>query len=123
MPSEIYHGQECVTTVTAMGMFPHIALTANPDFNYTWHQPQYAATEQLIGDGTIRRAGDRAICTHWGLWRVHAETELGRDGTSAVLSSRDPSGAETLGVDIVDAHPGCCCKVLPSIGAELRPFG
>jgi hypothetical protein len=42
----------------------HVALTANPDFIYTWHQPVSIAADQLISDGVIDEHGDDAFCTH-----------------------------------------------------------
>lgn len=64
VPGWEYDGVPCFSRVVEIASFGHIALTPDPDFTYTWHQPQTAATGQLIAEGIIRRVGDRAECTH-----------------------------------------------------------
>jgi hypothetical protein len=64
VPGEEYGGKRCVSEVTGISPLGHIAWTAEPDFVYTWHQPQEVPTEQLIRDGIIQEAGDDAFCTH-----------------------------------------------------------
>jgi hypothetical protein len=64
VPGEEYEGESCFSKVTGIGALGHVALTADPDFIYTWHQRQSVATSAIIADGTIKRAGDVAFCTH-----------------------------------------------------------
>jgi hypothetical protein len=64
VPGREYDGGSCVSKVTGISPFGHIALTANPDFVYTWHQAQEVPTRRLIDDGIIQKAGDDAFCTH-----------------------------------------------------------
>jgi hypothetical protein len=64
VPGEQYDGRRCVQEVTGIARLGHVAMTANPDFIYTWHQPNSVKTETLIADGTIAATGDPAYCTH-----------------------------------------------------------
>ncbi len=64
-PGEIYDDELCgYEAGPPMPGLHHIALTANPDFIYTWHQPQHAEVRTLKASGTIERAGDPVLCTH-----------------------------------------------------------
>lgn len=64
VPGAEYAGQECFLQVTGIARFGHVAITADPDFIYTWHQPNSIPTETLIADGTIQATADAAFCTH-----------------------------------------------------------
>jgi hypothetical protein len=65
IPDETYDGELCELSVGGvLGTFDHIAFTANPDFIYTWHQPQTVDVTRLKADGAIKRVGDRLRCTH-----------------------------------------------------------
>ncbi len=64
LPGEAYEGEECVSIVESIGSGGHFALTADPDFTYTWHREQEVATARIVADGRIKRAGDRAFCQH-----------------------------------------------------------
>jgi hypothetical protein len=59
-----YDGNECQRVVESIGPLGHVALTANPDFTYTWYRDQQAPTSALIADGVIRSVGDPATCSH-----------------------------------------------------------
>ena len=59
-----YDGEICVFKVTAIAPFGHVAVTADPEFVYTWHRPEKVATERLLADGLIGEAGEKAACTH-----------------------------------------------------------
>jgi len=64
LPGNFYEGELCVNEVTGIGPVGHIALTAKPDFIYTWHQPLEQPVEDLIKRQIIKRPGDKATCTH-----------------------------------------------------------
>jgi hypothetical protein len=64
LPGEIYNGEECWSVAESIGPLGHVALTANPDFMYTWYRDQQVSTAEIIADGTITAAGDPATCSH-----------------------------------------------------------
>jgi hypothetical protein len=64
LPGESYDGNVCRSVVDSIGPFGHVAVTANPDFTYTWYREQRYATAELIVDGIITSVGDEATCTH-----------------------------------------------------------
>jgi hypothetical protein len=64
VPGQIYDGEACQSVVESIGPLGHVALTANPDFTYTWYRDQRVATEEIIRNGTIATAGDPATCSH-----------------------------------------------------------
>jgi hypothetical protein len=64
LPGELYDEVECLSVVESIGPFGHFALTANPDFTYTWYRDQEVSTAAILADGTIARAGDAATCSH-----------------------------------------------------------
>lgn len=64
LPGESYDGEECQSVAESIGPRGHVALTANPDFTYTWYRDQQAPTAEIIADGTIAAAGDPATCSH-----------------------------------------------------------
>lgn len=64
VPGEIYSGEECLSVAESLGPFGHVAITANPDFTYTWHREQTASTAEMVAAGTIGSAGDAATCSH-----------------------------------------------------------
>lgn len=65
LPGETYDGAVCrVAADKIVGGLDHVALTADPDFVYTWHQPQKASVADMLADGIIERVGDRAVCRH-----------------------------------------------------------
>jgi hypothetical protein len=59
-----YAGAECRQKVEKVVGFPHVALTADPDFLHTWHQPIQAKGAQLVAEGKIRKPGDEVHCKH-----------------------------------------------------------
>lgn len=64
-PGEIYDGERCGYGLGApLPGLHHVAVTANPDFLHTWHQPIHEDVPALMAAGTIRRAGDPVWCTH-----------------------------------------------------------
>lgn len=64
LPGELYDGEECQSVVESIGPLGHVALTANPDFTYTWYRDQQVATAEIVADGTIGAPGDPATCSH-----------------------------------------------------------
>jgi hypothetical protein len=64
LPGESYEGEECRSVAESFGPLGHVALTANPDFTYTWYRDQEASTAELLADGTIAAAGQSATCSH-----------------------------------------------------------
>jgi hypothetical protein len=64
LPGEIYNGEECLSVAESIGPFGHVALTADPDFTYTWYRDQEVLTTEIVAEGTIRAAGDPATCSH-----------------------------------------------------------
>ena len=64
VPGRVYDGERCTSVVQSISHIGHVALTADPDFLYTWHQPQQVSAESLIERGIIRSAGDPAYCVH-----------------------------------------------------------
>ena len=64
VPGETYEGMECRSVAESIRPFGHVAITANPDFTYTWYRDQQVNTSEIVADGTIRRAGDPALCSH-----------------------------------------------------------
>lgn len=64
VPGETYDGETCHSRVTRISEVGHIAFTANPDFVYTWHQPRYEDTRDLIRRGVIESAGDDLYCRY-----------------------------------------------------------
>lgn len=64
VPGETYDGDECRSVAESIGPFGHVALTANPDFTYTWYRDQEVLTADIVADGTIGAAGDPATCSH-----------------------------------------------------------
>jgi hypothetical protein len=62
---ETYDGAVCHhANGRLLGGLDHVALTADPDFVSTWHQPQRAETARLLADGKISKAGDILCCRH-----------------------------------------------------------
>jgi hypothetical protein len=59
-----YDGDVCVFEVTKILSTGHIAITADPEFAYTWHRPETAKTDRLLADGILRARGEAAACTH-----------------------------------------------------------
>ncbi len=64
LPGQTYDGEECQSVAESIGPLGHVALTANPDFTYTWYRDQEVATAEILADGTIARAGAPATCSH-----------------------------------------------------------
>ncbi len=64
IPGESYDGQPCYSVADKICSVGHIAITADPDFLYTWHQTQQQSTARLIEEGIIEKAGDPAWCSH-----------------------------------------------------------
>jgi hypothetical protein len=64
LPGETYDGKECHSVAESIGPLGHVALTANPDFTYTWYRDQEVATKELVADGIIAGAGAPATCSH-----------------------------------------------------------
>jgi hypothetical protein len=64
IPGVNYNGKVCGFEVTKILPVGHIAITANPEFAYTWHRPETIKTDKLIADGILRTAGEAAACTH-----------------------------------------------------------
>jgi len=64
LPGETYDGVECRSVPESFGPNGHLAITANPDFTYTWYRDQQVTTTEIIADGTIAAAGDSATCSH-----------------------------------------------------------
>jgi hypothetical protein len=64
VPGETYDSEECMSIVESLGPLGHVAFTANPDFTYTWHREQEVSTAEILADGTIKAAGERATCSH-----------------------------------------------------------
>jgi hypothetical protein len=83
LPGETYDGEECWSVAESIGPLGHVALTANPDFTYTWYRDQQVATAEIMADGTITAAGDPATCSH-------CEECPGRNGPTA--GDLDPAG-------------------------------
>lgn len=54
----------CRMNVTNIVGFDHLALTANPDFLYTWHQPQTIDARVLLDEGRIDTIGQELFCRH-----------------------------------------------------------
>lgn len=94
VPGEEYDGETCSFSSGGVLNMGHLALTANPDFAYTWHWPQKHSAKKLIAMGLINRPGDVARCTHCdccygrvgpdegdldpvGRWRALVEQHLG----------------------------------------------
>jgi len=59
-----YDGKLCEMKVAKIADFGHVAFTANPDFLYTWHQPQQLDAEELLARGRIERLGETLSCPH-----------------------------------------------------------
>lgn len=59
-----YDGEMCEMGITGVADFGHVAWTANPDFLYTWHQPQQLDANALLADGRIERLGEELPCPH-----------------------------------------------------------
>lgn len=59
-----YDGEICEPIVDRLLPLGGVAFTANPDFLYTWHQPQNFAVEDLLEAGTITEAGTPLSCDH-----------------------------------------------------------
>jgi hypothetical protein len=64
LPGETYNGDECRSIAESIGPLGHVALTANPDFTYTWYRDQEVSTAKIVANGTIGVAGDPATCSH-----------------------------------------------------------
>jgi hypothetical protein len=64
VPGHEYGGDECRLIVERILPLGAVALTADPDFLYTWHQPETVPAAKLVADRVIRRPGDRAWCRH-----------------------------------------------------------
>jgi hypothetical protein len=64
LPGEIYDGEECRSVAESIGPLGHVALTASPDFTYTWYRDQQVSTAEIVADGTIAATGDPATCSH-----------------------------------------------------------
>ena len=59
-----YDGAVCSTEIVEITGLGHLAFTANPDFLYTWHQPQYFDAAELLANGQIQSAGEELRCMH-----------------------------------------------------------
>jgi hypothetical protein len=59
-----YEGEVCVFEVTKILPIGAVAWTADPEFTYTWHRPETIPTDQLIREGVLQDAGEKAACTH-----------------------------------------------------------
>jgi len=64
VPGQEYDGTECRSEVRRILPLGAVALTADPDFLYTWHQPETVPAAKLVADRVIRRPGDPAWCRH-----------------------------------------------------------
>lgn len=64
VPGRMYDGEQCWSVVESINHVGHVALTANPDFLDTWHQPQRVSTNTLLERGVIESAGQAAYCRH-----------------------------------------------------------
>lgn len=63
VPGCEYGGEVCRSRVTGIARGA-IAFTADPEFVYTWHQPQSVRREQLMANGTLDNADADIYCTH-----------------------------------------------------------
>ncbi len=61
---ETYDGELCGMNIERVAGLGHIAWTANPDFLYTWHQPQQIDAKDLLGTGKINEPGEEIRCEH-----------------------------------------------------------
>lgn len=64
MLGEEYDGVECFYAVGGVERIDHIALTANPDFAYTWMIATDVSVDDALARGGIRQPGERLACTH-----------------------------------------------------------
>lgn len=64
IPGDIYDGETCHYRPTSTPHIDHVALTARPDFPYTWLVDNRRSAQQLIRDRMIARQGDVARCWH-----------------------------------------------------------
>ncbi len=63
-PGEEYEGKTCSYGAGRTLGIDHVALTANPDFIYTWITNTTEKAGDLIHEGVIAKAGDTIRCTH-----------------------------------------------------------
>jgi hypothetical protein len=59
-----YDGELCTMVVERIVGPGHVALTTNPDFLHTWHQPQRVVAGELLKRGKIARLGAELRCEH-----------------------------------------------------------
>lgn len=59
-----YDGEVCEMAIVEITGLGHIAFIANPDFLYTWHQPQHYEAAKLLASGQIQSVGEKLHCTH-----------------------------------------------------------
>lgn len=91
VPGRVYNGERCYSVVESISHVDHVALTASPDFLYTWHQPQQVSTESLVERGIIHSVGDPAYCGHCqGCSGYPTQDELDPAGRLRRLRVRQP---------------------------------
>jgi hypothetical protein len=64
VPGELYDGEPAYYKTRALLRVDHLALTAQPDFHYTWIVANQRSAGALIAEGTIRNPGEAAVCNH-----------------------------------------------------------
>lgn len=59
-----YDGVVCELERIEIVGFDHVAMTANPEFSYTWHRLKTRSAADLLAAKEIRAAGDDRACHH-----------------------------------------------------------
>lgn len=93
VPGEEYAGETCSYRNASLLRLDHAALTADPDFPYTWITNTRLPASKLIATGQIVEAGEALRCRHcetcYGTAGTHTEDldPVGR--WERILSERD----------------------------------